>query len=93
MAERVGFEPTRLASTYFRGTHFRPLRHLSRCCIDDERNGGESGIRTRDTCVYTLSRRAPSTTRTPLQDFHDYDGCVWGKLNRLAEGEGFEPSR
>ena len=32
-------------------------------------NGGESGIRTPDTvfAVYTLSRRAPSTTRTTLR--------------------------
>ncbi len=31
--------------------------------------GGESGIRTRDaSCLtYTLSKRAPSTTRTPLR--------------------------
>jgi hypothetical protein len=34
-------------------------------------NGGEGGIRTLDTCVYTLSRRAPSATRTPHQNCRD----------------------
>ena len=29
--------------------------------------GGEGGIRTRETCVYSFSRRAPSTTRPPLR--------------------------
>ena len=47
------------------------------------RAGGGRGIRTLDTGypVYALSRRAPSTTRTPLQD-------VSGKAESSREGEG-----
>ena len=34
-------------------------------------SGGEAGIRTLDRgCLYTLSRRAPSTTRPPLLNQH-----------------------
>ena len=38
----------------------------------ETKDGGERGIRTLDAhcCAYTLSKRAPSTTRTPLQSYY-----------------------
>ncbi len=48
--------------------------------------GGEGGIRTPGTVlpIHTLSKRAPSATRTPLLMSH-------GRRSKMAEREGFEP--
>ena len=67
VAGTVGFEPTIFGARNRRLTSLA-TSHFSKYTTSSS-PGGERGIRTLEaSCLaYTLSKRAPSTTRTPLQ--------------------------